>query len=62
VSNVDLLSPDWYVQDDVVQLARELIGKELFTIVNGQFTSGIITETEAYNGLSCLRKQKNLQN
>lgn len=40
----------YYQQTDVVALARDMIGKLLCTEINGVFTSGIITETEAYNG------------
>lgn len=32
----------------MVWLARDLIGKKLCTSIDGQYTSGIITETEAY--------------
>jgi DNA-3-methyladenine glycosylase len=35
---------------DVVKIAKQLIGLEIFTKVNGVYTSGIITETEAYAG------------
>ncbi|WP_339044515.1 DNA-3-methyladenine glycosylase [Cardinium endosymbiont of Tipula unca] len=34
-----------------MQIARELIGKVLFTKINQQVTGGIITETEAYKGV-----------
>lgn len=34
-----------------MDLARDLIGKVLVTKVDGQLTSGIISETEAYNGV-----------
>jgi len=44
------LSKDFYTRNDVVKIARELIGKELFTCIHGQLTSGIIVETEAYHG------------
>lgn len=41
----------FYQQPDVVDLARQLIGKVLCTQINGApITSGIITETEAYCG------------
>ncbi len=40
----------YYENDDVVGLAKDLIGKELFTNINGIITSGIISETEAYAG------------
>jgi DNA-3-methyladenine glycosylase len=39
---------DFYLQTDVVAVARQLIGKVLVTQFNGQRTSGLITETEAY--------------
>ncbi len=41
----------YYQQTDVVALARDLIGKYLFTVVDGQLAGGIITETEAYKGV-----------
>ncbi|MEM9398920.1 MAG: DNA-3-methyladenine glycosylase [Verrucomicrobiota bacterium] len=41
---------DFYRQDDVVALAPALLGKVLCTKLNGKFTSGIIVETEAYQG------------
>lgn len=45
------LSPSFYRQSDVVDIARELVGKVLCTKVNGApLTAGIITETEAYTG------------
>ena len=41
----------FYQQQDVVSIARELVGKVLCTQINGRpVTSGIITETEAYCG------------
>jgi len=39
---------DFYIRTDVVQIARELLGKVLVTEFDGQRTSGRITETEAY--------------
>ncbi|SMO92948.1 DNA-3-methyladenine glycosylase [Gracilimonas mengyeensis] len=44
------LPRSFYERDDVVQISRELIGKVLCTNFDGVVTSGIITETEAYNG------------
>lgn len=46
------LSGAFYLQSDVVHISRELLGKKLCTRVDGAFTSGIITETEAYAGTS----------
>lgn len=40
----------YYQNDDVVFLAKDVIGKKICTNINGQFTSAIITETEAYCG------------
>jgi len=43
---------DFYLREDVVQVSRELLGKVLCTKLNGQVTKAIITETEAYAGVS----------
>ena len=43
---------DYYQQEDVVFLAKDLIGKVLCTNISGKLTKGIITETEAYNGVA----------
>jgi len=40
----------FYTNSDVVQVAQDLIGCTLCTNINGKITSGIIVETEAYNG------------
>lgn len=45
-----VLPTDFYQGDDVVEISRRLLGKVLCTKINGKFTSGIITETEAYAG------------
>jgi DNA-3-methyladenine glycosylase len=42
----------FYQQDDVVSLAQQLLGKELYSFVDGKLTGGIIVETEAYNGVT----------
>ncbi|MCX6306545.1 MAG: DNA-3-methyladenine glycosylase [Bacteroidetes bacterium] len=47
-----LLSRQFYLRPDVVQIARELLGKKLFTNIGGITTSGVICETEAYAGTS----------
>lgn len=44
------LPRSFYERDDVVQISRELIGKVLCTHFDGKLTTGIIVETEAYNG------------
>lgn len=47
-----LLPRSFYLRDDVVVIARELLGKYLVTNSEGKLTSGIITETEAYAGIT----------
>ena len=46
----NFLPLSYYLHDDVVEIAHDLIGKKLVTNFNGKLTSGIITETEAYAG------------
>jgi DNA-3-methyladenine glycosylase len=43
------IKEEFYVRPNVAQLARELLGKALFTEVNNVVTGGIIVETEAYS-------------
>ena len=45
------LPPSFYLNTDVVYLAKSLIGKYLFTCIDGITTGGYIVETEAYNGV-----------
>ena len=42
----------FYHQADVVKIARDLLGKSLYTSYLGVVTGGIITETEAYAGVT----------
>ncbi len=42
------LPRSYYRQDDVVALAKDLLGKVLLTSFAGEITAGIIIETEAY--------------
>ena len=41
----------FYDRKDVIQIAKELLGKILVTNFDGVITSGRIVETEAYNGV-----------
>lgn len=43
------LPQSFYQRSNVVQVAKDLIGKRLITNVNDMLTSGIIVETEAYS-------------
>ncbi len=40
----------FYQRDDVVQISRELLGKYVYSDINGVLCGGIIVETEAYCG------------
>jgi len=44
------LPQEFYTRTDVVQIARELLGKVLYTSFNSGITAGIVVETEAYAG------------
>jgi len=44
------LSQSFYLRNDVLKIARELLGKVLVTNWNNEYTSGRIVETEAYEG------------
>jgi DNA-3-methyladenine glycosylase len=44
------LPRQFYTGDNVVEIARALLGKVLCTKLDGILTSGIIVETEAYQG------------
>jgi DNA-3-methyladenine glycosylase len=46
-----IVENDFYKNPNVIELAELMIGKVLVTKINGKLTSGIITETEAYNGV-----------
>ncbi|MFF5382207.1 DNA-3-methyladenine glycosylase [Pedobacter suwonensis] len=45
------LSPEYYRNEDVVSLAKDLLGKVLYTKIGEEITAGIIVETEAYFGV-----------
>lgn len=45
------LPESYYLSSDVVSIAKSLIGKYLFTRIDGLITGGYIVETEAYNGV-----------
>jgi DNA-3-methyladenine glycosylase len=46
------LPHDFYTRIDVVQIARELLGKIIYTSFNHEITAGVIVETEAYAGIT----------
>jgi len=45
------LNRTYYTKDNVIEIAKDLIGKVIYTQKNNKITAGIITETEAYNGV-----------
>lgn len=47
---MEILPVRFYQRENVLVIARELLGKLLVTRWNGRMTSGRIVETEAYNG------------
>lgn len=45
------LPKSFYLDSDVVSLSKQLIGKYLFTSIDGSLCGGYIVETESYNGI-----------
>ena len=45
------LGIDFYQREDILAISKELLGKVLCTNFNGNLTTGIIVETEAYAGI-----------
>jgi DNA-3-methyladenine glycosylase len=43
------LSVSFYQRQNVVKIAQEVLGKVLFTRINGEVSAGMIVETEAYS-------------
>lgn len=43
-----ILPTEFYLRDDVVLIAKELLGKFLCSFVGGEYTAGMIIESEAY--------------
>lgn len=46
------LAETFYSREDTIELSKELIGKFLYTNINGIKTGGMIVETEAYMGVT----------
>ena len=42
------LTTSFYTRTDIVQISKDLLGKVLVTNIDGEISSGIIVETEAY--------------
>lgn len=60
------LPEEFYQAENVIIVARNLLGKALFTRCNGTVTGGIIVETEAYSwterGCHAYRKRRTSRN
>jgi DNA-3-methyladenine glycosylase len=52
ISSFSPLLREFYTREDVVQIARDLLGKVVYTSFNSELTAGIINETEAYAGVT----------
>ncbi|HAP00688.1 MAG TPA: DNA-3-methyladenine glycosylase [Bacteroidetes bacterium] len=50
--NFKKLSRNFYLRTDLLKVTQELLGKILMTKVNGEITGGMITEVEAYYGVT----------
>ncbi|WP_264536631.1 DNA-3-methyladenine glycosylase [Flavobacterium sp. N1736] len=48
---MEKLAFSYYLNQDVIFLAKDLLGKVLYTQIDGEITAGIIVETEAYFGV-----------
>lgn len=46
------LDKEFYSRSSVTQIAKELLGKVIYSKFHGKLTGGIITETEAYEGIT----------
>ena len=46
------LKKSFYLREDVLRIARDLLGKYLITSFEGKLTGGVIIETEAYEGIT----------
>lgn len=52
ISKENIIQQQFYLDKNSIQVARNLLGKVLYTSINKQVTAGIITETEAYEGVN----------
>ncbi len=47
-----ILDESFYRRDNVVRISKELLGKYLYTQIDGQLAAGMIVETEAYSHIN----------
>ncbi|MEP2275605.1 MAG: DNA-3-methyladenine glycosylase [Reichenbachiella sp.] len=48
--SLNILPNDFYLRSNVLEVAKDLLGKVLCTTIDGQLCKGIIVEVEAYSG------------
>ena len=48
LSPMTKLPQDFYLREDVIKISKDLLGKYVFTNIDGRLTAGMIVETEAY--------------
>ena len=46
------LSPLFFLNNNILSISKNLLGKYIFTKINNHITSGMIVETEAYVGIN----------
>ncbi len=51
LASIKALNENFYTRNDVIKIAKELLGKIIVTCFDEQLTAARITETEAYNGI-----------
>lgn len=49
---MNVIEKSFYLRDNVVDIARDLLGMHLCTRIKGELTTGMIIETEAYAGIN----------
>lgn len=55
------MTNDFFLRADVVLIARQLLGKQVISDIDGERTSGIIVETEAYSHAGDKAMQQHLK-
>ena len=50
VKSPNCIPLDFFLNDNVQEIDQQLLGKIIYTNINNQLSSAIITETEAYRG------------
>ena len=51
IKNNNKIPVSFYRKEDVIQISKSLLGKKIYSNINNHIVSGMIVETEAYNGV-----------